>query len=337
MSSTNDVISTTLRKLLPESVDQKFRTVPLLDTLKSSGGVEKLNGGQKIDVAVGLFDHAAATQFSTGTESFATTFTDVHRTASFDWAMAGVPVYITEKDRLQNSGELAIIDIAKSRMDAQLGNLMRLVEERIVKGQAAASNPLTDIQSLNGIDTYTGWLEEGAYGSGQENSVGGLSKATYTDWNNVVGNASDAFATNGLDQMRLIHDSCSVYGPFGAPSLVLASLNSYRLYWSQVQAQERFVKADNVLDAGRAGLAWGGGVMRPSINLGFTGGSSTDASMYFLNPEAMKLFIHRDADFDMVPFTRASSQALDEAYIRVMLQLVGLHLGSLGVLVNAES
>ena len=46
MAISNDVLSSTLRILLDEEVDQLFQATPLLSMMRAKGGIETYDGGQ---------------------------------------------------------------------------------------------------------------------------------------------------------------------------------------------------------------------------------------------------------------------------------------------------
>ena len=197
------------------------------------------------------------------------------------------------------------------------------------------------MQTLNGIDAATGWFEEGAFGSGQSNSVGGLSKSTYAsaNWNNQVASAGGAFNTNraGEGAMTDLMIQTQIYAPEGTVDLILASPTSYKLYKQSLRAQEQYVK-ETVLDGGRLALAFSGALMYVENNLGFTGsGGSNKMSMYFLNSKSMKIVFDKEANFSLSDFQDKSGYAAREAHLYVRTQLVADHLASLGILTNGEA
>ena len=127
-----------------------------------------------------------------------------------------------------------------------------------------------------------------------------------------------------------------IYAPEGSVDLVLASPTSYRLYKNTLQAQERYMPKETVLDAGRLALAYNGALMYVENNLGHT--VTNDApSMYFLNTKSMKVVFDSDANFEMTDFEHKSGFAAREAHMFVRTQLVADHLASLGLLYNAEA
>lgn len=336
MAVQNDILSSTARARSKKALDNLFTTVPLLDHIKKAGGVEEINGGQRITRAAILAEHSNITQLSTGYESIAAGVADVLRSPEFEWCDFVAPIIITKKEELSNRGDDAVISIADARMKSVMGMLKREWEKQAIAG---SSTVLTEMQTLNGFDAKLGWFEEGTFGSGQSNSVGGLSKSTYQgqNWNNQVASAGGAFNTNraGEGAMTDLMIQTQIYAPEGTVDLILASPTSYKLYKQSLRAQEQYVK-ETVLDGGRLALAFSGALIYVENNLGFTEGS-TKASMYFLNSKSMKVVFDKEANFSLSDFQDKSGYAAREAHLYVRTQLVADHLASMGVLTNGEA
>jgi hypothetical protein len=343
MAIQNDILSSTARARSKKALDNLFQTVPLLDHIKKAGGVEIINGGQRITRAAILAEHSNITQLSTGYEAVSSSVADVLRSPEFEFCDFVAPIVITKKEELSNRGENAVISIADSRMKSVLGMLKREWELQTIRG---TSTTLTELQSLNGVDTATGWLEEGTFGAagagGQGNTVGGLGKQTYrtSNWNNqsfdVSNGGASNFAGNGLNGMAELMLQTQIYAPEGSVDLILASPTSYRLYKNTLQAQERYMPKETVLDAGRLALAYNGALMYVENNLGNASGGHTP-SMYFLNTKSMKVVFDSEANFEMTDFEHKSGFAAREAHMFVRTQLVADHLASLGLLYDAEA
>ena len=352
MAIQNDILSSTARARSKKALDNLFETVPLLDHIQKAGGVEIINGGQRITRAAILAEHSNITQLATGYEAVSSSVADVLRSPEFEWCDFVAPIVITKKEELSNKGERAVISIADARMKSVLGMLKREWELQAVRGNSAV---LTEMQSLNGVNgtgapgggNNIGWLEETAFGT-QGNIVGGLSKATYaaSNWNNqsfdvqAGGGAGTGFANLGLQGMTELMIQTQIYAPEGTVDLILASPASYRLYKSVLQQNERYMPKETVLDGGRLALAFNGALMYVENNLGFAssgaGGADTP-SMYFLNSKSMKVVFDSEANFSMSDFEHKSGYAAREAQMFVRTQLVADHLASLGVLTNAEA
>ena len=333
MAIQNDILSSTARARSKKALDNLFETVPLLDHIQKAGGVEIINGGQRITRSAILAEHSNITQLATGYEAVSSSVADVLRSPEFEWCDFVAPIVITKKEELSNKGERAVISIADARMKSVLGMLKREWELQAIRG---TSTVLTEMETLNGIDNTTGWLEENAFGS-QTNTVGGLSKTTYasSNWQNQSFDVASNFSANGLGGMTELMIQTQIYAPEGTVDLILASPTSYRLYKSVLQAQERYMPKETVLDGGRLALAFNGALMYVENNLGT--GTAANPSMYFLNSKSMKVVFDSEANFSMSDFEHKSGYAAREAQMFVRTQLVADHLASLGLLYDAEA
>jgi hypothetical protein len=333
MAIQNDILSSTARARSKKALDNLFETVPLLDHIQKAGGVEIINGGQRITRSAILAEHSNITQLATGYEAVSSSVADVLRSPEFEWCDFVAPIVITKKEELSNKGERAVISIADARMKSVLGMLKREWELQAVRG---TSTVLTEMETLNGIDNTTGWLEQNAFGA-QTNTVGGLSKTTYasSNWQNQSFDVASNFSANGLGGMTELMIQTQIYAPEGTVDLILASPTSYRLYKSVLQAQERYMPKETVLDGGRLALAFNGALMYVENNLGT--GTAANPSMYFLNSKSMKVVFDSEANFSMSDFEHKSGYAAREAQMFVRTQLVADHLASLGLLYDAEA
>jgi hypothetical protein len=157
MAVQNDILSSTARARSKKALDNLFTTVPLLDHIKKAGGVEEINGGQRITRAAILAEHSNITQLSTGYESIAAGVADVLRSPEFEWCDFVAPIIITKKEELSNRGDDAVISIADARMKSVMGMLKREWEKQAIAG---SSSVLTEMQTLNGFNAKLGWFEE---------------------------------------------------------------------------------------------------------------------------------------------------------------------------------
>jgi hypothetical protein len=313
MAIQNDILSSTARARSKKALDNLFETVPLLDHIQKAGGVEIINGGQRITRSAILAEHSNITQLATGYEAVSSSVADVLRSPEFEWCDFVAPIVITKKEELSNKGERAVISIADARMKSVLGMLKREWELQSIRG---TSTVLTELETLNGI---------------------GLSKTTYasSNWQNQSFDVASNFSANGLGGMTELMIQTQIYAPEGTVDLILASPTSYRLYKSVLQAQERYMPKETVLDGGRLALAFNGALMYVENNLGT--GTAANPSMYFLNTKSMKVVFDSEANFSMSDFEHKSGYAAREAQMFVRTQLVADHLASLGLLYDAEA
>jgi len=327
MSVSNEILTTTLRILKDQEVDQLFKATPLLNKL----AVEKVDGGSRYEQPVVMTEHSVITQLSSGQEPFDTTAANIFQDAIFEWCDYVAPVTIERKYELSNAGSKKVVSIAEARMRNVIGSMKREWEKQVLAG---SSTVLTELQTMQGVDAGTGWFEEAAFGS-QVNSVGGLSKSTYADsnWQNQVANGGGALTISIMSGLAL---EMGNYTDQGQLDLVIGSPDFWKAYRDLLSTQERWGSADK-LDGGRMAIMFNGAPVISSAFLPVTGGSGTVLSAYFLNTSYLKAVFHKEAYFDMDDFVKVDGYVARRSLINVRTQLVISHLASQGLLYAAEA
>ena len=332
MAISNDILSSTLRILKDQEVDNLFKAVPLMDQIRAAGGVETYDGGQKLDRPLILAEHSTITQLSSGYEPVNLSAADVLRTATFNWCDAVAPIIITKKEELSNKGEKAVISIAEARMKSVMGMLKREFEKQFVAG---TSSVLSDLLTLNGTTASginTGFMETATFGT-QNNTIGGLAKSSFqNDLQNQF--ATIGGGTNPINAaLTDIYVQAQTRTPDGsAPNLILASAKLYKDYKAELYNQQRFID-EAVLDGGKLALAFNGARMfvDPFMDGNLTSDGTNDINAYVLNTNFMKMVFDSDANFAMTDFVDATGYASRYAYICVRTQLAFDHLASSGI------
>jgi len=332
MAISNDVLSSTLRILLEEEVDNLFKATPLLDQMKKKGQIDFYDGGQKLDVPLILAEHSSITQLSSGYEPVNLAVQDVLRNASYNWCDFVAPIVITEKEELSNKGERAIVSIAEARMKSVMGMLQREFEKQVVQG---TSTILSELNTLNG-QTQAGFLEENAFGA-QTNTVGGIAKSSFpNDYQNQqvdCGGSFDAATSTAIENLTNLYIDCQLRTPGGrSPDLILISPAGYAAYKKALFANERFID-EAQLDGGRLSLAFHGAQMMADPFLPLSANANS-VFAYALNTDYIKLAMDSDANFRMSDFEMISGYCARSAKIYTRVQLYAEHLASQGVLHN---
>ena len=336
MALSFDVLASTLRILRDREVDNTFRTIPLLDAVKAKGNIEKTNGGSKVNHPVILAEHSSITQLSTGYESVNLAVKDPLRTAEFNWCDFVAPVVVTEKEQLTNKGDRAVIRIAEARLKSVMGMLQREWCKQVVAG---TSTVLTELNTLNGETSTTGFFNKAAFGAQNANTVGGIVKADFLQsWQNQVADVAGNFSANGLSKMSNLMIQTQTYAPEGEVDIILSSPLSYELYRSALTAQERYSSMEQMRGlSGKLGLLYNGAMMYIEPNLGFDIGGGDKMSMYFLNSKLFNVYFDQDAFFEMGEMKAISGYAAMSSNIMTRTQLAISHLAGQGVLINAEA
>lgn len=337
MAVSTDVLASTLQYILEEETEAVKRRHAFLDYAEKSKGIETLDGGARIDVPVSVKDHSLVTYHSDGYEPTNESIQDVMVSAQFPWAFWTAPVALSAKRALENSGDQAIISLYSAHVKSVMDKMGRDLNAQILNGSIPTSGLETLYGAAAGINT--GFVE-GIAKASQDNTVGGLSKATYNvpGWTNAFASGGGAFATNGKTGMDSIQTQImSVHQGPKPVDVVIASEAAFRLYKQTLFANERYV-SDAELDGGRMNLLFAGAPVVPDLGM-TVAGRAGDAifSMYFLNFAGVKLYFHTDGKFELVSRGRALGYATDTWQVQLMAQLVGIHLGSLGVLTNADA
>lgn len=337
MAISNDLLSSTLYSIRDGEVDELFQKVAFLDNAKKLGGIEYEDGGIKIQRPLALYEHSTITQLNTGYEPVSLAVNDVMRPAIYEWADFTAPIVVTKKEELENQGEKAIVKIVEARMRSVMGMLRRELNKQLIAG---TSTVLSNVNTLAGNQTG-GFLEAETVGT-QTNSVGNISKGTFastTGWQNQVFDVGGSFSADGIRGMQEIAIKAGSVAPMGEVQLVLLSEAAMANYRRALFNQERYIN-EKTLDAGRMQLAFGGAVVEQDLELGFAYNSAAfgnaNLSGYFINFDAIKLVMHKDADFTVSPFEHVTGTTARAAQLYVKMQLIADHLGSCGVLFDGE-
>jgi len=339
MAVSNDLLSSTLYSIRDNAIDTLYKQTAFLDGARKFGGVETEDGGTKLQRPLAIATHAGITQFTTGYEAYSLAVNDVLRAASYDWCDFGTSISMSRKDELENAGAKGVIKILQTKTTVQMNMLRRELNQQILRGN---STSLTGMNTLNGDTAGGPGFIEPEIAANQTNVVGGISKVTYPvdGWRNQFFDVAGAFGSNGLKGLTEIAIGAASVSPMGEIRHVIMSQKCFALYRESLRDQERYIDT-KMLDGGRLALAWNNAVVESDPVMGFTANSTTAGSgfysAYLLNYDGIKLVFHADADFAVSPFENLSGTDSKAARIYCKAQLVGDHLGSQGLLFDAET
>jgi hypothetical protein len=315
MTSPNlsEIVTTTLRNRSKKLADNVSDNTALLSRLRRRGKVKPVTGGRTIVQELEYAENSTYKRYS-GYELLDIAPSDVFTAAEYNYAQAAVAVSISGLEKLQNSGEDAVIDLLESR----IGNAERTMTNNISvdiysDGTADGGKQIGGLQALVDFTPATG-------------TVGGINAATWSFWRNVAFDATTdggAAATSANIQSYMNQVYLQLCRGPDKPDLIVADNNYYRLYLESLQTIQR-VQADDMAQAGFESLKYMGadvvldggyGGDAPS-NPGVGGGSGT-GTMYFLNTNYLFFRPHRDRNF--VPIGDERFAVNQDA----MVQLIG--------------
>ena len=195
---------------------------------------------------------------------------------------------------------------------------------------------------MNTLNGDVGGFLEAEQKVNQNNVVGGVSKATFNvnGWTNQVFDAAGSFNTNGIRGLQQLYINANSVSPMGEVDCVLLSEAGMANYRRALFNQERYI-SETTLDGGRMSLAFAGASVEQDIELGFNYNSAdfglAPLTGYMLNFDGIKLVFHKDADFAVSPFESVMGTTARAAHLYVKVQLIADHLGSQGVLFDADT
>ena len=281
----SELVTTTLRNRSGTLADNVTKNNGLLKRLKAKGKVKPVSGGRSIVQEMQYAENGTFKRYS-GYEAVNVAPSDVITAAEFNYAQAAVAISISGLERLQNSGEDAILD---------------LLESRIENGQATLTNNIA-------LDTYSDGTADGGRQIGglqllvadnpTTGTVGGIDRSTTagTFYRNqrfraVTDGGAAASVANIQDYMNRLY--LSMVRGSDKPDLIVADNNYYRLYWGSLQAIQRLTSTDSAsigfgaLQFMNADVIFDGGI----------GGGAPSNKMYFLNSDYIFFRPHRDRNF----------------------------------------
>lgn len=338
MAITTDIAATTLQYIVEDATEALKRRHAFLDYADKLGGTVDDIAGKSIQVAVSLRDHSDVTFHSNGYEPTNDAIQGALESATYTWGFWSEPVGVSIKEQKENAGDLAILNILETRTRSAMDKMGRTLNAQILANSSVVAT--CGVNTLYGNDAAAVGFIEGVAKASQNNTVGGLSKSTYNvpGWTNAFASASGAFATNGLEAMDSIYTGISSVHVGAKPvDCIIASEASFKLYKSKIQANERYVDAKS-LDAGRMDLMFAGAPIAPDLALTQSSWAGDDIfSMYFINFSGVKLYFLPGAKFELMDLGVADGSIISQFRLLLGSQLVGLHLGSLGVLTNGNA
>ena len=337
MPVTQSILSTTLQLLRDKLVDNSYIAHPLLAALDAGGSIIKVSGGARVEIPLVFGDHSSITELTNGFEPVSMAVTDPFQTAKFEYSNFTQPIILSAVEKAANKGDLAVVNILESKMKNVMLGLKKEVSKQVIRGN---SSTLTTMQTLNGMTTAagTGWLE-GIATNTQQNTVGGLAKATYrgNNWFNQFFDSGAAFALSHLDQVMI---DCQIRNPSGEfPDIILMSPKCFAAFQAKQQSFVNYVSASDRESLDRDMVAmWRGARIYVEPNLGFTAQNpAKPVSAYVLSSSNFQLYADTDGFFEVGDMMPVPGTATEAAMVFCRMQLVTGHLASHGVLLDAEA
>lgn len=198
--------------LIAQSEDSTFAYNNVLRAFgKNPNSVKVIKGGgESIIQPVDLGYHSVATEILTGADAYAdldTTVGLIEKKATADWAEFFQPIRISESELNAMSSDGAV-DFLQGRVQNVMDDLSDRISISMLQGAAATtSRRFSSLQSLNGVASTTGWMQNAAP-TAQTNTVLGLSETTYrgfgwfTQYQTAAGTLTEDFVRKIMTGIR---------------------------------------------------------------------------------------------------------------------------------------
>jgi hypothetical protein len=284
MALTYDQISAiTSKKWLPKLYDNIFDSNATLKILKEKS-YKKLDGGTSIMVPLN-YAAASASGWFAGSETLDTTDNDSITAAEYNWKQIYANITVRRIDEIKNSGDAAILDFVKSKV--------QIAEKTLADSLGTAIFNLgTDSKAIAGL----------RHACANTNTVGGIAQSTYSWWN---AQKDATTATLSLAALQTQFNAASIDND--KPDFIASTRARYNSYYALLQPQQRFMDS---------GMAKGGFESLMFNGAPFTVDSKVPAShVFMLNTKYIHLCVHKDEDFRFEPFAKPVNQAVKLAKI----------------------
>lgn len=327
----DDLLSTTLMNYKSVMYDNIFKSSAFLAALRKADGVEMINGGERIQRQIMYGSNKTVKSYS-GYETVDTTPQDGMSACFYGWREIAGSISISRKEERQNSGEAAIMDLLKQKVQQCEMSMKEKVNTDLVQGTVSSATfvPGNSVKDLNPL----GWFLRKAKATDPTagGNVGEISGSTYSWWrHNTASFGSDAL-TNGDFQTAIttraglkygllkMYNLCSRGADGSGPNLIVSGATTYEAYELSLDASLRYADqgmADMGFDTIKLkGATWVWDELVPDVYSGTV--AQTYDTCFFINTKFYKLYIDSATDFITTPFVSPENQTAKTALVLFM-------------------
>lgn len=294
----SELAATAFEYVEKELADNVSEQIALLNFLQKKGNIKTYDGGSTIRENLQYQENGTYKRYR-GWDTLNISPQTVISAAEFDPVQIAISVAISGLEQLQNSGKSQILD---------------LLESRIKNMKASYLNNLSaDLYSDGTAYQQIGGMQHIIADSPGSGTVGGISDATWTFWQNYAQDATTdlgAAATSSNIQGYMTHMVINLTRGADSPSAGFADNNYWKLYHDSLQAIQRIT--DMKAKSGWKELEYMG---MPVILDGGKGGDCPTNHMYFPNLDYLFWRPHRSRNFKQLGGNRESVN--QDGFVRI--------------------
>jgi hypothetical protein len=284
-SSISDLIATGIDSRTGEIASNVEGHNPILAALKAKGRVKTCSGGVSILEELSFQANPNGGAYD-AYDPLPMGPADVLSAAQYDWKQYAVPVVVSGKEEMQNSGKEGLIDLVESRITVAEETMSNLIETGLYgDGTGFGGKALTGLGSI---------VENLATAS-QTSTVGGISRTLWPFWRSYY--ASTSTASGVLLQAAMNTAYAGITRGADAPDVVIAGAEMWAEYLASLQAIQRFASADSA-KLGFATIKY----MNADVYLGGgIGGVVASKHILFLNTKYLRWRPHAKRNMVSLP------------------------------------
>lgn len=282
----SSVLATTLAHYSKTIADNVTNNNAILWKLKARDKIRTFDGGHLIYEQVSFDGNTNAGWYS-GFDVLPTSATEEISAAEYTMKQLAVPVVLSGRDILLNSGRAKIQDLMKAKIQVAESTMANLIAEGLYSdGTGYGGKQIVGLDAAIPVDPTVG-------------TYGGINRANWTFWRSQVRDpAATPTSSTIQSEMNTLWAACTRGND--KPDLILAGSVIWATFMSSMQAQQRFTDA-KMADAGFQNVLF---MNAPVVLDGGIGGYASSTTMYFLNTKYLHYRPH--AERDMVPLDSRS-------------------------------
>jgi len=286
------LVSTHEKRGKKEVADAIFNRIPTFEYLNTKGKV-MLDGGASIVMPLEVARNTTA-KFYDGYDLLDVTAQDNHTAAQYKWKQAAASVSISGREaNIQNRGESALMNLLNMKQKNAERSLRDIINQKL----HGASNTAKEIQSLVTLVDAT-------------STIGDINSTANTYWQSSV-KAGGVFASQGVADWRNLYNTLK--NRQGNPDMIITTQTIFEAYEATMAPQIRYTSL-GVGDARFRDLEFSGSKVR------FDDQCASGVS-YFLDSDALQLFVSENVNFIYNEFVRPPDQDAKVAQFLVGLEL----------------
>ena len=234
-SSITDLIATGIDSRTKEIADNVAGANPILASLKEKGRIKTASGGNQILEELSFAENPNGGAYD-GYDTLPTAAGDVISAAVYDWKQYAVPVIISGKEEMINSGKEALVDLLDSRLEVAESTMGNLIEAGLYGDGTGYGG-----KALTGLGTIC----EPVAPASQNDVVGGIDRATWAFWRNYYATAATAADTAAASIRTSLNTMiANVSRGSEMPDLILLGATLWTRFLHNAQSLQRFTATE---------------------------------------------------------------------------------------------